>query len=91
MQYPDSNDTDADGSRRAISADGSEPELTLTADKIRNLEKQVAKRGSWLDHIKGYRRVDRIVHDLEGYELVFKYYERVDWEGGEPRLGEAGF
>ena len=48
-------------------------------------------RGSKLEAIKGYRRVDRIVHDLEGYELVFKYYERYDWEGGAPRLGEVGF
>lgn len=62
-----------------------------TANKIKALEKQVTKKGSRLDHIKGYRRVDRIVHDLEGYELVFKYYERLDWEGGSPRLGEAGF
>ena len=62
-----------------------------TADKIKALEKQVFKKGSRLDQIRGYRRVDRIVHDLEGYELVFKYYERFDWEGGAPRLGEVGF
>ncbi|KAI4196947.1 MAG: hypothetical protein LQ346_003135 [Caloplaca aetnensis] len=49
------------------------------------------KRGSKFEGIQGYRRVDRIVHDLEGYDLVFKYYERFDWEGGAPRLGEAGF
>lgn len=49
------------------------------------------KKGSKLEGINGYRRVDRIVHDLEGYELVFKYYERYDWEGGAPRLGEIGF
>ncbi len=90
-QYPDNNNNNNDDSNgRAVSTDGSEPEMTLTADKIKSLEKQVAKRGSRLDHIKGYRRVDRIVHDLEGYELVFKYYERFDWEGGGPRLGEAG-
>ena len=64
---------------------------TETARKIRALERQVARKNSRLDHIRGYRRVDRIVHDLEGYELVFKYYERFDWEGGAPRLGEAGF
>ena len=62
-----------------------------TANKIKALEKQVARKGSRLDQIRGYRRVDRIVHDLEGYELVFKYYERFDWEGGAPRLGEVGF
>ena len=41
-----------------------------------------------MDNIPGYRRIDRIVHDLEGYELVFRYYERVDWKGGAPRIGE---
>ncbi|KAL8929519.1 MAG: hypothetical protein Q9208_001188 [Pyrenodesmia sp. 3 TL-2023] len=49
------------------------------------------KRSSKFEGIPGYRRVDRIVHDLEGYDLVFKYYERFDFEGGAPRLGEAGF
>lgn len=62
-----------------------------TAAKIKTLKKHVARKGSRLDQIRGYRRVDRIVHDLEGYELVFKYYERFDWEGGAPRLGEVGF
>lgn len=51
-------------------------------------EKYMAKRDKRLDLIKGYRRVDRIVHDLEGYELVFRYFEREDWKGGAPRLGE---
>ena len=41
-----------------------------------------------MDAIKGYRRVERIVHDLDGYELVFRYFERHDWRGGAPRLGE---
>jgi len=45
---------------------------------------------SRMDAIDGYRRVDRIVHDLDGYELVFRYYERLDWKGGAPRLGEVG-
>lgn len=49
------------------------------------------KKAGKLETIKGYRRVDRIVHDLEGYDLIFKYYERFDWEGGAPRLGEVGF
>ena len=62
-----------------------------SALKIKALQQKVAKKGSRLDHIKGYRRIDRIVHDLEGYELVFKYYERLDWKGGAPRLGEAFF
>lgn len=62
-----------------------------TANKIKALERQLARKNSRLDQIRGYRRVDRIVHDLEGYELVFKYYERFDWEGGAPRIGESGF
>lgn len=41
-----------------------------------------------MENIAGYRRVDRIVHDLDGYDLVFRYYERNDWQGGKPRLGE---
>lgn len=77
---------DDDGS--VISADGG---VNYSTSKIKALEKQVAKRGSRLDAIKGYRRVDRIVHDLEGYELVFKYYERLDWPGGAPRIGETKF
>lgn len=41
-----------------------------------------------MESIKGYRRIDRVVHDLEGYELVFRHFEREDWKGGAPRLGE---
>ncbi|KAH9828352.1 Adenosylmethionine decarboxylase [Teratosphaeria destructans] len=52
-------------------------------------DKTMAKKDKRMDHIKGYRRVDRIVHDLDGYELVFRYFEREDWKGGAaPRLGE---
>ncbi|OCK84451.1 S-adenosylmethionine decarboxylase [Lepidopterella palustris CBS 459.81] len=50
-----------------------------------------AKRTCKMESIKGYRRVDRIVHDLDGYDLVFRYYERDDWKGGKPRLGEVGY
>ncbi|KAF2200909.1 S-adenosylmethionine decarboxylase [Delitschia confertaspora ATCC 74209] len=49
------------------------------------------KKVAGMDAIKGYRRVDRIVHDLDGYDLVFRYYERDDWQGGKPRLGEVGY
>ncbi|KAI5862961.1 S-adenosylmethionine decarboxylase [Durotheca rogersii] len=39
--------------------------------------------------IPGYRRVDRILHDFDDYELVFRFYEREDWAGGSsPRVGE---
>lgn len=51
--------------------------------------KAKTKKYASMDSIRGYRRVDRIVHDLEGYELVFRYYERLDWKGGAPRIGEC--
>ncbi|KAJ9660612.1 spermidine resistance protein [Coniosporium apollinis] len=50
---------------------------------------EAAKRSRRMESIEGYRRVDRIVHDLDGYDLVFRYYERFDWKGGAPRLGEV--
>jgi S-adenosylmethionine decarboxylase len=52
-------------------------------------EQGYAKRDKRMDFVEGYRRVDRIVHDLEGYELVFRYFEREDWKSGvAPRIGE---
>jgi S-adenosylmethionine decarboxylase len=42
-----------------------------------------------MDNIKGYRRVERIVHEFDGYDLVFRYYEQNDWKGGAPRVGEV--
>lgn len=62
-----------------------------TLAEIKSLERQAARRSARMENIKGYRRVDRIVHDLDGYDLVFRYYERFDWKGGAPRLGEVGF
>lgn len=42
-----------------------------------------------LERIPGYRRVDRIVHDFEDYDLVFRFYERDGWvSDGEARVGE---
>jgi S-adenosylmethionine decarboxylase len=59
------------------------------ADKeARYIERQAARRVSKGENVEGYKRVDRIVHDLHGYDLVFRYYERLDWKGGAPRLGE---
>lgn len=49
---------------------------------------QALRRSPKDEVVEGYRRVDRIVHDLNGYDLVFRYYERNDWKGGAPRLGE---
>ena len=48
-----------------------------------------AVRSAKMEKIKGYRRAERIVHDFDGYELVFRYYERDGWKGGAPRLGEV--
>ena len=59
------------------------------AAELKSMMRQAAKRNARMECILGYRRVDRIVHELEGYELVFRYYERDDWEGGAPRLGEV--
>ena len=68
-------------------------EVIKVAGGDRAKDSKASKRDSRgrMELVRGYRRVDRIVHDLEGYELVFKYYERLDWEGGAPRIGEAGF
>ncbi|WYZ38111.1 hypothetical protein EsH8_III_000025 [Colletotrichum jinshuiense] len=42
-----------------------------------------------VDPVRGYRRIDRIVHDFEDYDLIFRFYEREDWSGDrEARLGE---
>ena len=68
-----------------VDVNGNVDTAVLAELKIKN------KRSTKMECIRGYRRVDRIVHDLEGYELVFRYYERLDWEGGAPRLGEVGF
>lgn len=59
--------------------------------EIKALERKALRRSAKMEMIKGYRRVDRIVHDLDGYDLVFRYYERYDWKGGAPRIGERGF
>ena len=66
-------------------------DLSLTGDSA--LETKVshsgAVRSAKMEKIKGYRRVERIVHDFDGYDLVFRYYERDGWKGGAPRLGEV--
>lgn len=42
-----------------------------------------------VDPVRGYRRIDRIVHDFEDYDLVFRFYEREDWLGDKTaRVGE---
>lgn len=66
-------------------------ELGLLGDSAADAEavERGRIRSARMDKIKGYRRVDRIVHDFDGYELVFRYYERNDWDSSAgPRLGE---
>lgn len=47
-------------------------------------------RTSRTEAIAGYRRVDRIVHQFDDYDLVFGFFERDDWTGyGGARVGEA--
>lgn len=43
-----------------------------------------------VESVRGYRRIERIVHDFEDYDLVFRFYEREDWAGGNAaRVGEV--
>ncbi|KAK7740963.1 spermidine resistance protein [Cytospora paraplurivora] len=48
-----------------------------------------ALRKSRTDSIAGYRRVDRIVHQFDDYDLVFGFFEKEGWVGyGGARVGE---
>ena len=49
------------------------------------------KKDCTWETVRGYRRVDRIVHDLDGYDLVFKHFEKVGSREASPRLGEKDF
>lgn len=43
-----------------------------------------------IDPVSGYRRVERIVHEFDDYDLVFRYYEREGWSAGSgTRVGEV--
>ena len=63
---------------------------SVAAKKTETVQKQVARKGSRLDQIPGYKRVERIVHDLEGYELVFKHYVKRWLEGWSTEIGRGG-
>ena len=65
--------------------------VTLFEANSMGKNKKAKKGGKEMEWIEGYRRVDRIVHDLDGYDLIFRYFERNDWKGGAPRLGEFGY
>ncbi|KAK0385302.1 hypothetical protein NLU13_7778 [Sarocladium strictum] len=42
-----------------------------------------------IDPVRGYKRIDRIVHDFEDYDLIFRFYEREGWVGDKgARVGE---
>jgi S-adenosylmethionine decarboxylase len=70
-------------------AKGDSAEVRGEADDVLAKAESGRLRSARMDRIRGYRRVERIVHDFDGYELVFRYYERDDWDGRPgPRLGE---
>ncbi|KKA27045.1 hypothetical protein TD95_002458 [Thielaviopsis punctulata] len=40
--------------------------------------------------VRGYKRMDHIVHDFEDYDLVFRFYQRDGWAGTRgARVGEV--
>ncbi|KAG7115571.1 S-adenosylmethionine decarboxylase proenzyme like protein [Verticillium longisporum] len=72
--------------------------VTLFEAKGRAADPNVANEGKLpstasqrlLAPVPGYRRLDRIVHDFEDYDLVFRFYEKEGWAGGRgARVGEA--
>ncbi|PKS09806.1 hypothetical protein jhhlp_004428 [Lomentospora prolificans] len=51
-----------------------------------NRRKHLTRR---IDPVRGYRRVERIVHEFDDYDLVFRFYEREGWNGAVgTRVGE---
>ncbi|KAF2153208.1 S-adenosylmethionine decarboxylase [Myriangium duriaei CBS 260.36] len=61
--------------------------VTLFEAKSEEDGKTKLKKNSRMDEFPGYKRVDRVLHDLEGYELVFRHFERHGFKGGRPRIG----
>lgn len=58
-------------------------------DPLDEEDRRTPTRKKRLERINGYRRIDRIVHDFDDYDLVFRFYEREDWVGGDGvRVGE---
>jgi S-adenosylmethionine decarboxylase len=74
---------------RGVDGDGSD--LGQQSDSIidKRLSGSGFLRNPKMEVVKGYRRVERIVHEFDGYDLVFRFYERDDWQGGGLRVGEA--
>lgn len=52
-----------------------------TKDKPTTSEAGSAVVKQRMDRIEGYRRKDRIVHEFDDYNLVFRYFEREGWVG----------
>ena len=66
-------------------AKGKQADVSGVEDSIYN----GPSRRKLVDPVTGYRRVDRIVHDFEDYDLVFRFYERDGWVGEKgARVGE---
>ncbi|KAF1813736.1 S-adenosylmethionine decarboxylase [Eremomyces bilateralis CBS 781.70] len=71
--------------------------VTLFEARVRSEERGGGAEGgrasgnARMEEIPGYKRVERIVHYLDGYDLVFRYYERLGWMGGPVRVGERGY
>ncbi|KAL2136218.1 hypothetical protein VTI74DRAFT_4848 [Chaetomium olivicolor] len=68
--------------------------FTVTFFETKNkAEEDVGAHGAGvnkrMDGVKGYRRMDRIVHEFDDYYLVFRYFEREGWVGEKgARVGE---
>lgn len=52
--------------------------VTLFEGRRRDVA-SAARASLKMDKIAGYRRTDKIVHELEGYDLVFRTFEREDF------------
>ena len=62
--------------------------VTLFEAKTEDGSVTKLKKGHRMDNIPGYKRVDRVLHDLEGYELVFRHFARAGFQGGSTRIGD---
>lgn len=74
---------------RAVEGDGAD--MTQQGDSM--IDSKIGGSGrlrsNKMEIVKGYRRMERIVHEFDGYDLVFRFYERDDWQGGGVRVGEV--
>ncbi|KAL7267200.1 spermidine resistance protein [Rhizina undulata] len=54
-------------------------------------DSSAAKRSARMERLKGYKRIEKIVHHLDGYDLVFRQYEREDFRGKERPVSRKSF